>query len=213
MVRTPSGPEDSKKRSSIRGQLAEPVREILYDRMTEKPQEVAISAAQATGETDPASLSAAFLEDHRHLTQGLSGTLSALDSGDVATAIRTADELDQHAGPHIKFEEEYFYPEVAKSRGDAYVTQLFREHDVGRQAIQALLHVDASRRLTPDERSRIQAGLREALDHAVSCGTLLSHVTTLDAGAQQRLLKILLQLRNEGGRWSERVSSEGSLSG
>lgn len=154
------------------------------------------------------SLSDAFLEDHQHLTRGLSAALEALESDDLQAAVEIAEELDQRAGPHIRFEEEHFYPKVAERRGQAYVAQLFREHEAGRVALRALLAGGHARELSSDEKRRIQKGLREALDHAVSCGTLLSHVTTLEQGEQQRLLKTLLQLRETGGRWTDTARSE-----
>ena len=191
-----------------------PVREILYDRVTGQAQEVSIRQPDpADRASPPRSLAEAFLEDHQHLTRGLSGTLTALEEGDLATAISTANELDRQAGPHIRFEEEFFYPEVARSRGSGYVSQLFREHDAGRRAVLALVDHSPGRQLTQDEESRIRAGLREALDHAVSCGTLLSHVTTLDGQKQERLLKTLLRLRNEGGRWTARRAPDSTPSG
>ncbi len=192
----------------------EPVREILYDRVTGRTQEASIRQPDpGDPASSPRSLAEAFLEDHRHLTQGLSGTLTALEQGELTTAMRMADELDRRAGPHIRFEEAYFYPEVGRSRGPAYVSQLLREHDAGRQAVRALVDRPAGRQLTDDERSRITAGLREALDHAVSCGTLLSHVTTLDAEKQQCLLNTLLRLRDEGGRWTAHVAPEDAQTG
>ncbi len=150
------------------------------------------------------SLSDAFLEDHQHLTRGLSATLDALEKDDLPGAVRLADELDRRAGPHIEFEEEVFYPEVAKSRGPDYVAQLHREHDSGRVAINRLLGNRTRERLEPEERTRIVAGLHEALDHAVSCGTLLSHVTTLDPARQQEVLEQLLSYRRKGHRWTDR---------
>lgn len=162
---------------------------------------------------DATSLSDAFVEDHRHLTRGLSATLDALEKGELATAVQMANELDQRAGPHIRFEEEFFYPDVARSRGAGYVSQLHREHAAGRNALRALLKHGAAGHLTPDEKARIVAGLREALDHAVSCGTLLSHVTTLAGAKQQEYLDHLLQLRDMGGRWTERRADEDDRSG
>jgi len=148
-------------------------------------------------------LAAAFLEDHKVLTRGLATTLSAVQQGDLATAARAAEELDQQAGPHIEFEERYFYPEVEKSRGPAFVSGLHREHDAGRNALRTLLAIRGAGQLDPDDRALVISQLREALDHAVSCGTLLSHLTTLDVDQQDVLLSHLLRLRREGPRWTK----------
>lgn len=148
-------------------------------------------------------LAAAFLEDHKVLTRGLATTLSAVQRGDFATAARAAEQLDQQAGPHIEFEERFFYPEVEKSRGAEYVSGLHREHDAGRNALRTLLAMRGSGRLDPDDRALVISQLHEALDHAVSCGTLLSHLTTLETDQQDVLLAHLLRLRREGPRWTK----------
>ena len=41
------------------------------------------------------------------------------------------------------------------------------------------------------------------LDHAVSCGTLLSYLTTLDQTTQQEYFAALLALRQQAKRWTE----------
>ena len=46
-----------------------------------------------------------------------------------------------------------------------------------------------------------QAGMM--LDHAVSCGTLLSYLTTLDQTTQKEYCAALLAFREQGKRWTE----------
>ena len=159
------------------------------------------------------SLDDAFHEDHRHLTQGLSAILEAVKKDDLPSAVRAADDVDQQAGPHIEFEEEVFYPEVAKSRGHAFVARLHREHDSGRDALERLRRLQGRERLEPEEKALIVADLHQALEHALSCGTLLSHVTTLDSDRQHEILQRLLQYRREGRRWTERPPYEDSRGG
>jgi hypothetical protein len=158
-------------------------------------------------------LQQAFLEDHKVLTRGLATTLSALRQDDLEAATREADTLDQRAGPHIEFEERFFYPVVAQSRGAKFVEGLHREHDAGRNAIRTLLASHGTGTLSDDDRTLVLSQLREALDHAVSCGTLLSHVTTLAPERQQELLDHLLRLRREGPRWTKQVRRDLSRAG
>ena len=73
----------------------------------------------------------AFLEDHRSLTTGLSNLLQALEDGDLREATRMADDLDQVAGPHMTFEEEVFYPELARILGPEFIERLYGEHEAG----------------------------------------------------------------------------------
>lgn len=75
--------------------------------------------------TDPSTaLREAFLEDHKHLTRGLTRTLEALRDGDDASAIRLADTMDQAVGPHMAFEEEVFYPKLAGILVEGFVGRL-----------------------------------------------------------------------------------------
>jgi hypothetical protein len=149
------------------------------------------------------SLSEAFLEDHRHLTRGLSNILQALRDDHLEEAIRIAEDLDRVAGPHMEFEEEILYPEVGKSRGSDYVSRLYREHQVALEAVKALISSKNQERLEPQLKEQLLQSLTTGLDHAISCGTLLSHVTSLDQKRQDEMLTRLLDLRRIGHRWSE----------
>ena len=143
----------------------------------------------------------AFLEDHKHLTQGFSSLLRALKENDFAAASQIADDIDRLAGPHIEFEEEFFYPVVERARGREYVSRLYKEHGAGLRAVKALRAAAHE----PDKKGTeaLLEAAQTALDHAVSCGTLLSHVTTLGESEQAELLQKLLDLRKQGRRWTE----------
>ena len=54
------------------------------------------------------ALREAFLDDHKHLTRGLTRTLEALRKGDDARAIQVADTMDRAGGPNMAFEETAF---------------------------------------------------------------------------------------------------------
>ena len=149
------------------------------------------------------SLAAAFTEDHRHFTRGLSRLLKALEDDDLAAAVELADDLDRVVGPHIEFEEEVFYPEVARARGGDYVRQLYLEHRIGQNALRALLAHRTDAALAPRERDDLIAQLRTAQDHALSCGTLLSHITCQGPEAQQRMLEQRNEMLERGHRWTQ----------
>ena len=148
------------------------------------------------------------MEDHRHLTQGLSNILQALRDDNLERAIQMAEDLDRVAGPHIEFEEELLYPEVGKSRSPDYVSRLYREHQVALAAVKALINSKTQGRLEPQLKEQILQNLKTGLDHAISCGNLLSHVTSLDQKRQDEMLARLLDLRRIGRRWSELSTSK-----
>ena len=152
-------------------------------------------------ETSP--LERAFVEDHRRLTRGFARLLEALQQEDDERAVQIADELDRQAGPHIEFEEHVLYPHVAETRGEQFVGRLYREHRTAFEAVRFLLERREHPQLTPEERAKLKEQVQTGLEHAISCGTLLSHLTVLDADRQAELLKQLEAYRRRGHRWLE----------
>lgn len=148
-------------------------------------------------------LARTFAEDHKHLTRGLSRLLEAVRAADDAAARGLADEIDRVAGPHIEFEEEVFYPEVAKTRGREFIEGLYEEHAMGRRALEALLALPPGAPLAAAEREAITGQLKTALEHALSCGTLLSHINTRDADLETRMLARRDEIEARGRRWTE----------
>lgn len=149
-------------------------------------------------------LELAFLEDHRHLLKGLRAMGNALEAGDVERARSEAREVDRLVGPHMRFEEEEFYPTLREVLGDDYVDRLYDEHSEGQNAVRLL--VGSEEPLDAAERERLKGQIQTTLDHAVSCGTLLSHLDALDDSRQEKLLDRLLELRERQQLWSEFTS-------
>ena len=153
--------------------------------------------------TEASPLATAFTDDHRVFTRGLSRILRALRRDDQATAVALAEELDRAVGPHIEFEEQVFYPILVESLGKDFVRQLYREHRIGQTAVRALMAHPHGEPLPEGDREGLIEQLETAMDHALSCGTLLSHVTSKDPGEQQRLLDQLEDISRRGHRWTE----------
>ncbi len=148
------------------------------------------------------SLRAAFLEDHRAMTRGFKRALDAVEANRMDDAVRAADDVDRVAGAHIAFEETVLYPRLREIVGDTYVDQLFDEHGEGRKAIASLLEArDGAADESAVDRGQVVAQLQTALDHAVTCGTLLSHVDAFSSAEQESMLARLLALRAGAPRW------------
>ena len=99
----------------------------------------------------------------------------------------------------------FLYPEVARARGRDYIDRLYEEHRAGRDLLTRVLVLksDSWRRLGDEEQARLLQQAEMMLDHAVSCGTLLSYLTTLDQTTQQEYFAALLALRQQPKRWTE----------
>lgn len=145
----------------------------------------------------------AFMEDHRHLTTGLSRLLKALKLNDPPKAVEIADELDRVAGPHMAFEEEVFYPELEKRFGQEFVSRLYGEHELGQTAVRTLVTQRPVDPLEPTDQLSLIEEVETALNHALSCGSLLSHITTLSVAEREELLTRLQAFREEAPRWTD----------
>lgn len=152
---------------------------------------------------DHSTLGDLFLQHHKQFTRGLHNVLKLLQSGEVRAAVEEGDRLDQLAGPHIEFEEESFYPQVAKKLGDDFVQRLYDEHQTGQKALKTLLQWRDRPEIPAEERDQLVRDIQIALDHATSCGTLLSHLTTLRPEEQNQFTEQLLDFNQQGHRWTE----------
>jgi hypothetical protein len=150
-------------------------------------------------------LGEAFTEDHRHMTRGFWKLRNSLEAEDLDSAIGLAREINRQVGPHIEFEETVFYPELRKVFGDEFVDNLYREHAVGRAVILELMSLDENAELPAGRLHELADRAGKTLEHAVSCGTLLSHLEALSDERQRELLTKLKTIRIQGKPWSEYV--------
>lgn len=149
------------------------------------------------------ALSKAFLEDHRHMTRGFWKLRKALESDDIAAAIEIAGSIDETVGPHIEFEEEVYYPALREILGREFVDRLYAEHGIGQGVLQEVLHLGEKQDIEPEVRDDLVDRTSQTLQHAVSCGTLLSHLDSLAPERQQEMLDKLAAIRKRGHLWSE----------
>jgi hemerythrin-like domain-containing protein len=146
-----------------------------------------------------------FLDDHRVLIAGIKGIIEALEGGDSAKAVALASELDRQAGAHMAFEEEVFYPRLAEVYGEEFVTQMVSEHEAGQRAVRTLLAKNHDQPLTAEQREHVLEDLDVALKHVMSCGTMLSELSSGAEGQDARALERLRRLRDQGERWTGRT--------
>jgi hypothetical protein len=113
-----------------------------------------------------------------------------------------AAEIDRVAGPHIEFEESLYYPRLAPMVGATAIRHMVQEHSVGLDVIRDILSADTS---VPDRSilAEFADRCRRMLEHAHSCGVLVTHLTGLPADEERELLKRLLKMRYDGRLWTE----------
>lgn len=137
------------------------------------------------------------------MTRGFWQLRKKLEAGDMPAALTIVQEINRRVGPHIEFEERVFYPLLRDVLGDEYVDRLYREHRIGKRIIEEVLALEEAGTLDDDHLQDLLERTKLTLDHAVSCGTLLSHVDALAAKRQEELLRSLMRCRDRGRLWSE----------
>lgn len=146
----------------------------------------------------------AFREDHAVLGRGFHDISTCLRGGNIAGARAAARRMDIEAGAHIVFEEDHFYPALARLLDPGEVDAMYDEHELGRAVVDALLAL-------PDDREPGEAERRDLLEksqtmerHIAECGTLFGAMGGLTAEDQDALYDALVDLRDRAPRWSER---------
>jgi hypothetical protein len=148
-------------------------------------------------------LKAAFSHDHKVMIRGYRDLLEALNRSDFAEAARLSRWLNRMGGPHIEFEECYLYPAVQRSRGEAYVARLYDEHHIVWCAIDALRALSGDDVPSLGQVMQWKQSLRAGLDHAATCGSLLSHLQAMPEDQQEAVMEAIARLRDRGRSWSE----------
>ena len=154
------------------------------------------------------SLKEEFTRDHRKLTRGYLAIARALEKNELEKAKALADELDQVAGPHIEFEEEFLYPHVAEKRGDPFAARLYDEHS---EILEAIRELRQCTEMSIENQKLLSDGMQVGLQHAATCGTLLSHLSVLPGPVQTQLLEEYLRLKKTGKRWTQLNDSPNQL--
>jgi len=137
------------------------------------------------------------------MIQALQRLLDVLERDGAEDCVDAAMEVDRIAGPHIAFEETILYPRVATARGEEFVEKLRHEHRLVLEAIRFLLGRDKTQSLAKEDRTRLIEQVQTGIDHAATCGTLLSHITTLSHDQQTQMLCRLEDLRVLGLHWTD----------
>lgn len=143
----------------------------------------------------------AFLVDHQAFMKLLHEVATALDAGNVHQARQLGEQLDIVAGPHIAFEEAVLYPAIDDQTDDrAFVPQLYDEHAA---IVEALARLLSAEEIDEETLGDLSAAFAAGLGHAEHCGTLISRLSSLSQGDQQKALAELLQLRSSNTRWTQ----------
>ena len=151
----------------------------------------------------PSDLFEAFREDHAVLGRGLHEISEHLRSGGLSAAKACGERLDREAGPHIAFEERFFYPALRRLLGNAEADRLYQEHGHGLSVIKSLAALPEGAVLSETERTVMLRDLELMQAHVAECGELFGAMGRISVEEQQALYQDLVALREQAPRWTE----------
>jgi hypothetical protein len=73
----------------------------------------------------------------------------------------------------------------------------------GLRTLRKMLASDTAFPLSDAAREKLTEQMETGLEHATTCGTLLSHLATRPAAEQRSLLTVLQQMRAKPRRWTD----------
>ena len=153
-------------------------------------------------ETEKGALIRAFHEDHAILGSGFFEISQHLRAGDIQAARIVAERVDATAGAHIAFEENCFYPALAKL-SDYNVKPLYAEHERGRDVIARLHALEPGQVVTDEARLELLSQCEAMVTHIAECGELFKAMGRLPAAEQHDLYEALVEWRRKRPAWLE----------
>lgn len=142
-----------------------------------------------------------FLGDHRKMTRAFRDLIAAVEKNEVVEMREIANRLNRIAGPHIAFEEATLYPLVDHNTNENASADFLDEHDTARDAVVNL--IKQTEPLNDTDKASILGQLQTGFDHAISCGSLLSHLTVASPEEQHAMLAQLQGLREQQCLWTD----------
>ena len=144
----------------------------------------------------------AFREDHALLGKGFYELSTCLRAKDVRCARQAAERLNEEAGAHIAFEEETFYPTLAR-RQSYDAERLYEEHSEGLTVVRAVLDMDESEEMTDAKQRALLADSESMEEHIAECGELFEAMRTMPDDELRHLYDALVAWREKKPTWLE----------
>ncbi len=148
-----------------------------------------------------------FRKEHRQVRDDLLDMIEALESKNVVKAKKILARLNIFVGPHLRFEEESFYPVLRVFLGE-HVNRLIKEHDgiidIARSYVE-LLHKNI---LTDEDALQAADDARTLLIHVANCDGLAILAEKLDQRELEHLgekFGIARELGIPLLKWAEKI--------
>jgi hypothetical protein len=126
---------------------------------------------------------------------GIGEALRARDSARIGELIGRANTV---IGPHMQYEEEVMYPELAVLFGDEYVERMLADHDRAFVVASTLMEIASKPEITDADVEAGNTAIQHLLPHVTDCDGLVLAIEVLPADAQRRIFAARHRAFEEG---------------
>ena len=166
-----------------------------------------MSTTTTTTETDLAEFTQGFRDEHRGGRDAFLGIGEALRARDRTRIGELMGRANTLIGPHMQYEEQVMYPELAVLFGDTYVERMLADHDRAFTVAGTLMEIASKPEITDADVDAGNAAIQDLLPHVTDCDGLVLAIEVLPRDAQQRIFEARHRSLAEGVsmmEWGER---------
>lgn len=139
-----------------------------------------------------------FRNEHRGGRDTFLAIGQALRARDTARIGELMGQANTLIGPHMQYEEEVMYPELAVLFGDEYVERMLADHDRAFTVAATLMEIASKPEITDGDIEAGNTAIQHLLPHVTDCDGLVLAVEVLPADAQQRIFAARHRAFEEG---------------
>jgi len=151
-----------------------------------------------TTQSDLVEFTEGFRNEHRAGRDTFLSIAQALQARDSARINELMGRANALIGPHMQYEEQVMYPELAVLFGDEYVERMVADHDRAFAVASTLMEIAAKPEISDADIEVGNTAIRHLLPHVTDCDGLVLAVEVLPADAQQRIFAARHRAFEEG---------------
>jgi Hemerythrin HHE cation binding domain len=140
-----------------------------------------------TTQSDLQEFTDGFRNEHRAGRDTFLAIGQALRARDTARIGELMGRANTLIGPHMQYEEEVMYPELAVLFGEEYVARMLADHDRAFTVAATLMEIASKSEITDADIEAGNTAIRHLLPHVTDCDGLVLAVEVLPTDAQQRI--------------------------
>ena len=154
--------------------------------------------AQATEVSELQRFVEGFREEHRAALHAFLGMAEAFRRRDAAQIRELMSKANVGIGPHMRYEEEIMYPELARFFAPGYIEKMLQDHDRAFGVAGRLMELAAHDPITDGDIEEADRLIRGQVPHASECDGLALFIELLPAESQKAIIESRDRAVSEG---------------